>query len=180
MSTLFVDGVRADDSWVFVDGEQPVPEGEDVIVTCNVFLEQKQALLSRNSGRLGVHLEADDQIDGLADSLNLLSVVSLDFPSFADGRAFSKARLLRDRFGFQGQIRAAGDVRIDQVQHMYRSGFDALLVTHQPTVDSLIEVNDLGLGLFYQPAASDEMTPIAGRNWARRSNGHRGVAKGLS
>lgn len=174
MSTLFVDGVRADDTWVFVDGEQPVPESEDVIVACNVFLEQKQALLARNSGRLGIHLEADDQIDGLADCLDRVSVVSLDFPSFADGRAFSKARLLRERFDYTGQVRATGDVRIDQVQHMFRSGFDALVVSHKPTIDSLIEVKDLGLPLFYQPAAGDDSTPSAGRNWARRA------PKGLS
>jgi uncharacterized protein (DUF934 family) len=171
MSTLFIDGAVAEDRWVSIDGEQPVPEGEDVIVSLTVFEEQRHALLTRNVGRLGVYLEADDQIDGIVEDLNKISLVALDFPSFADGRAYSKARLLRDRHGFAGQIRATGDVRIDQVQHMRRSGFDALQINHQPTVDSLMEIKDAGLNLFYQPAieGAEARSSTGGRSWARRA-----------
>jgi len=171
MSTLFVNGAVTEDQWVSVDGEQPVPEGEDVIVSLAVFEEQPHALLTRNAGRLGAYLEADDQIDAIADHLELISLVALDFPSFADGRAFSKARLLRDRYGFADQIRATGDVRIDQISHMRRSGFDAFLVSHQPTIDSLTEIKDSGLDLFYQPAieGAEARPALAGKSWARRA-----------
>ena len=170
MSTLFVNGEIAEDRWVRIDGEQPVPEGEDIIVSLPVFEAQSHELLTRNSGRLGVYLEADDQIEAITDHLHRLSLVALDFPSFADGRAFSKARLLRDRHSFAGQIRATGDIRIDQVSHMHRSGFDALQVRHQPTIDSLTEVKDLGLNVFYQPAieGAEARPALIGKSWARR------------
>jgi uncharacterized protein (DUF934 family) len=168
MSTLYVNGAALEDSWVSIDGEQPVPEGEDVIVSLNMLQEQDHGLLRRNSGRLGVHLEAGESIDDIADHLEHLSLVALDFPSFADGRAFSQARLLRDRHGFEGQVRATGDVRIDQVSHMRRCGFNAMLVTNRPTIDALNEEIDSGLDLFYQPAVGDNDVRVAGKSWARR------------
>ena len=69
MTTLFIDGAVAEDPWVSIDGEQPVPEAEDVIVSLALFEAQRHALLTRNEGRLGVYLEADDQIDAIADDL---------------------------------------------------------------------------------------------------------------
>ena len=171
MSTLFIDVAVVEDQWVSIDGEQPVPDGEDVIVSLAIFEAQRETLLARNDGQLGVHLQADDQLDAIADDLSQIALVSLDFPSFADGRAYSKARLLRDRHGFGGQVRATGDVRIDQVQHMRRSGFDALQVSHQPTIDSLMEINDAGLKLFYQPAieGAEARSSSGGKSWARRA-----------
>ena len=172
MSTLFLNGEIVDDHWVRVDGEQPIPEGEDVLVTLPVLEAQQEEILARKNGRLGVYVEAGEQVDAFASHLDQISLVALDFPSFADGRAFSKARLLRDRYEFQGEIRATGDVRIDQVEHMRRSGFDALLVRHQPTIDCLMEIKDKGLGIFYQPAVEDRLGSVArisGKNWARRA-----------
>lgn len=171
MSTLFVDGAVVEDSWVTVDGEQPVPDGENVLVSLSLFEEHRNELLTRNDGRLGVFLEAGEPLEAISEYLDKLDLVALDFPSFADGRSFSKARLLRDRYGFEGQIRATGDIRIDQVQHMRRSGFDALLVSHAPTIDGLIEVKDSGLNLFYQPALdpAEHTREVAGKAWARRA-----------
>ncbi|MEP0941961.1 MAG: DUF934 domain-containing protein [Rhizobiaceae bacterium] len=171
MSTLFIDGAVTEDRWVRIDGEQPVPDGEDVVVSLSIFKAQRHALLTRNVGRFGVFLEADDQIDGIVEDLGKMSLVALDFPSFADGRAYSKARSLRDRYGFAGQVRATGDVRIDQVQHMRRVGFDALQVSHQPTIDSLMEIKEAGLNLFYQPAieGAEARSSTGGRSWARRA-----------
>ncbi len=169
MSTLFVNGALAEDRWVSIEGDQPVPEGEDVLVSMPYFEQNRHALLTRNAGRLGVYLEAGEQVMPLADDLDHLALISLDFPSFADGRAFSKARLLRDKYGFEGQIRATGDVRIDQISHMRRSGCDALQVSHQPTIDALIDVKDPGLELYYQPAAVSEGSAVTGKSWARRA-----------
>ena len=168
MSTLFVDGVATEDTWQFVDGEAPVPEGDDVIVSLQLFKDQTHALVTRNAGRLGVHLEADDQIDEIVDHLDSLSLVSVAFPSFADGRAFSKARLLRDRHGFEGEVRGTGDIRIDQVSHMRRCGCDALLISHQPTIDAIVEGNSPALNLYYQPALGDAASQN-GKSWARRA-----------
>ena len=172
MSTLFIDGEVAEDRWVRIDGEQPIPDGEDVIVTLTVFEDHKVDLLTRNDGLLGIYLEAGEQIESITDHLDRIALVALDFPSFADGRAFSKARLLRDRHDFNGEIRATGDVRLDQVQHLRRSGFNAKVVRHQPTIDSLMEIKDTGLHIFYQPAMEDRLGSVAkisGKSWARRA-----------
>ncbi len=168
MSTLFINGKASEDTWQFVDGEAPVPEGDDVIVSLQLFKDQTHALLTRNSGRLGVHLEADDQIDEITDHIEHLSLVSLAFPWFADGRAFSKARLLRDRHEFKGEVRGTGDIRIDQVSHMHRCGCDTLLISHQPTIDAVLEGNSPALNLYYQPALGDTASKN-GRSWARRA-----------
>jgi len=140
-----------------------------VIVSLQVFKDNTHELLTRNSGRLGVHLEADDQIEEITDHLENLSLVSLAFPSFADGRAFSKARLLRDRHGFELEIRGTGDIRIDQVSHMYRCGCDALLISHQSTIYSLMDDKDPGLDLYYQPSVLGGEKAVSGKAWARRA-----------
>ncbi|MEM8751109.1 MAG: DUF934 domain-containing protein [Pseudomonadota bacterium] len=169
MPTLFVDGLAVEDTWTLVDGEQPIPDGEDVIVTLPVYQANRDKLLARNDGRVGVHLDPLEPVEAIADDLDHLALVSLDFPSFADGTSFSKARLLRDRHGFEGEVRATGDIRIDQVSHMQRCGFDALSISHQATINSLIEVKDPSLKLYYQPALGDSDTRISGKAWARRA-----------
>ena len=168
MSTLFKNGAVADDTWVTVEGEQPVPEGVDVIVSLDVFKENRDALLARNDGRVGVFLDTLEAVEDIADDLGSLALVSLNFPSFADGTSYSKARLLRDRHGFEGEVRAVGDIRIDQVAFFKRCGCDALVVSHQPTIDALIEGNDPSIHLYYQPALQDAASN-GGKKWTRRS-----------
>lgn len=168
MSTLFVNDAVAEDVWVSIEGEQPVPDGVDVIVTLDLFKENRDALLARNDGRVGVYLDTLEPIEEIADDLASLSLISLNFPSFADGTSYSKARLLRDRHGFEGEVRAVGDIRIDQVAFFKRCGCDALLVTHQPTIDAMIEGKDPSIHLFYQPALKDAASN-GGKKWTRRS-----------
>jgi len=168
MSPLFKNGAVADDTWVTVEGEQPVPEGVDVIVSLDVFKENRDALLARNDGRVGVFLDTLEAVEDIADDLGSLALVSLNFPSFADGTSYSKARLLRDRHGFEGEVRAVGDIRIDQVAFFKRCGCDALVVSHQPTIDAIIEGKDPSIHLYYQPALQDAASN-GGKKWTRRS-----------
>jgi uncharacterized protein (DUF934 family) len=73
----------------------------------------------------------------LADDLDRLSIIALNFPKFTDGRSYSKARTLREQHGYKGEIRATGDVLLDQVPLMLRCGFDALEITNAPTIRAL-------------------------------------------
>jgi uncharacterized protein (DUF934 family) len=73
-------------------------------------------------------LEIANDIDPRTLSLEGVTRIDLNFPKFTDGRAFSQAFLLRRRLGFQGEIRATGDVLIDQLVQMQRSGFDAAVL----------------------------------------------------
>ena len=78
----------------------------------------------KNPGWTGVWLDAGEEVAPLAEYLEELPVIALNFPAFSDGRAYSSANILR-RMGFEGEIRAIGDVRIDQLEQMVRCGFDA-------------------------------------------------------
>ena len=72
-----------------------------------------------------VYIEAGEDIETLADHLASIEIVALNFPAFTDGRAYSSASILRRTYGYAGQIRAVGDVRVDQLEQMVRCGFDA-------------------------------------------------------
>ncbi|MDB5455961.1 MAG: hypothetical protein JWP92_1546 [Caulobacter sp.] len=113
----------AENSFVSVVDEDAVPAG-DVIVSLKRFLAEGEALLT-NSRRVGVRIEADEAVEDLAYDLPRLAVVAVAFPKYRDGRAYSSARLLRQRLGFKGEIRAVGDVLQEQAGFMVRCGFDA-------------------------------------------------------
>jgi len=120
-----VDGrfVLAEDPFTTVGDEREIPPG-DVIITLARFQEHGDRLLSEGRS-VGVRLESHEEVEALAYDLPRLSVVALAFPKFGDGRAYTSARLLRDRYGFKGEIRAVGDVLREQAGFMVRCGFDA-------------------------------------------------------
>ena len=115
--------VAADDPFTAVGDEREIPPG-DVIISLARFQEHGDRLLS-DGRKVGVRLESDEQVEALAYDLPRLSVVALAFPKFGDGRAYRYARLLRERFGFKGEVRAVGDVLREQAGNMVRCGFDA-------------------------------------------------------
>ena len=119
------DGVfgLAEDPFTNVGDEQSVPPG-DVIISLSRFQAEGEALLGEGRA-VGVRLESHEEVEALAYDLPQLSVVALAFPKFGDGRAYSYARLLRERYGYKGEVRAVGDVLREQAGFMVRCGFDA-------------------------------------------------------
>lgn len=124
----------AEDPFTAVADDQEIPPG-DVIVSLTRFQAEGERLLSEGRS-VGVRLESHEGVEGLAYDLPELAVVALNFPKFGDGRAYSAARLLRERFGFKGQVRAVGDVLREQAGFMVRCGFDAF----EPADGSAVEV----------------------------------------
>ncbi|MDB5436556.1 MAG: hypothetical protein JWR47_2813 [Phenylobacterium sp.] len=122
-----------EDPFTHVGDEQSVPPG-DVIISLTRFQSEGEALLSE-SRAVGVRLESHEEVEALAYDLPQLSVVALAFPKFGDGRAYSYARLLRERFGFKGEVRAVGDVLREQAGFMVRCGFDAFEPADGSTVE---------------------------------------------
>lgn len=90
---------------------------DEPAITLDAFLEGQT-----NAG--AVRLEAGDDARALLSSLEQLALVEVSFPSFRDGRGYSAARILREA-GYAGELRAAGDVLVDQIPHMRRCGFDS-------------------------------------------------------
>lgn len=106
---------------------------------------------------LGVRITPDTKVEDLAARLDQIALIEVEFPSFADGRGYSQARILREHMGFQGELRAVGDVLIDQLRFFKRCGFDvAVLADHVDPSDAQAALERYGV--WYQPAA-DEHPP---------------------
>src|SRR5947207_10097137 len=100
---LVKSGKIATDTLVHVTDDAELPGDGAVLVSAARFLEDPEALL-RRLGRIGVIWPNNRDVDDLVPYLNRLAVVALVFPSFRDGRAYSQARLLRERFGYRGEL----------------------------------------------------------------------------
>lgn len=145
-----------EDRWQPVADDAELPVGP-VIVSLARWNRERVALLERGEP-VGVRLPNTANVADLAGDLPRLAVVALEFPKFADGRAYSQARLLRERHGYRGEIRAVGDVLRDQLFFMARSGFDAFELRADRSLEDALEA----FGEFsesYQPA-TDQPLPL--------------------
>jgi uncharacterized protein (DUF934 family) len=115
--------IASTDPFVFVSDDEPAPDG-DVIVSFARFQAEGDLLLGQDR-RVGVRVDPADAVEALAYDLPRIAVVALVFPKFRDGRAYSTAMVLRTRLGFRGELRAVGDVFLEQAPFMIRCGFDA-------------------------------------------------------
>ncbi len=123
----------AEDPFTAVSDDQQIPPG-DVIISLARFQSEGELLLGEER-RVGVRLESDQAVEDLAYDLPQIAVVALAFPKMGDGRAFSSVRLLRERFGYKGQIRAVGAVLRELAGNMVRCGFDAFEPADGSTVE---------------------------------------------
>jgi len=129
MRQLIRDGAVVDDRWTLLRDAATladVPDGVSVIVPLALWLAHRDDLLAR--GAVGVWLAPDDDPEALADDIGRLPLIAVDFPQFTDGRGYSIGRLLRDRHGFGGELRAIGDVLRDQLFALAECGFDAFAI----------------------------------------------------
>ena len=139
---LIKDRKLAADSWQLLergaDAALPsVPATGDVMVPLAVWQASRDALLARD-GKLGVWLAGDDDPADIAADLEHFELVAVRFVSFTDGRGYSIARLLRERFGWRGELRAIGDIQRDQVFYLARCGFDALSLRDGEDVETAL------------------------------------------
>jgi uncharacterized protein (DUF934 family) len=146
---LIKDDAFIDDPWVAVADDEALPEGAPAIVSLARWQAERETLEGRNAP-LGIRLRADQPPGEIADDLDRFQVIALEFPVFGDGRAYSYARLLRERHGYRGELRAVGNVLRDQALFMRRCGFDTFEVAEGTGVDGWREA--LGeISVFYQP-----------------------------
>ena len=115
-------------------------------------LWQAERATLRGLGAVGVILPNDADPEVLAGDLDRIAAIVLQFPAFADGRAFSQARILRDRYGYAGEIRAEGPVFADQYSYLLRCGFDVVVVADDVNLDSWKKAASRFSNV-YQPAA---------------------------
>ena len=151
------------DSWRRLDDAEPLPSiGEEASAdTAPLALSLPRFLghaAAGGEGVAGVWLAPNDDVLTLAPWLGRLQLVAVGFPAYTDGRGYSQARRLRRRLGFTGEIRAYGDVRLDQVLFMMRSGIDAFELETSPE-PSLLHRAVSRYRTSYQPSYA---LPIAG------------------
>ena len=142
-----------EDEWTHAESAEALAGNGRFILPLQAFLDLDPELRKSAKERLGVVLQPGDPLERITELLEELSLVALAFPSFTDGRSFSKAELLRSRHQFEGTVRATGQVLIDQLPHMLRLGFDEFEVSH-PVLIKRLEAGDTGgIPLYYQPTA---------------------------
>jgi uncharacterized protein (DUF934 family) len=115
--------VLANDAFTHVDDDQDMAPG-DVILSLSRFQAEGDRLLSEGRA-VGVRLTTDEEVEVLAYDLPRIALVALAFPKFRDGRHYSNARILRERYAFPREVRAVGDVLREQAGFMFRCGIDA-------------------------------------------------------
>jgi phosphoadenosine phosphosulfate reductase len=136
-------------------------------VPMKLFLANRDAVMA-SPHPLGLLVAPGDNIDDVRGDLARFASIAIQFQSFTDGRGYSTVRLLGERFGYTGEIRAVGDVLQDQIPLMRRCGVNALVVTHQPTRKALEEGRLPEVALFYQPVGITEV-PVGTRPFLRKA-----------
>ncbi|MEQ8711049.1 MAG: DUF934 domain-containing protein [Rhodospirillales bacterium] len=155
--SLIRNGVVIDDPWIRLDDDTPATPGTRAIVSLKRWKAEKPRLIETLAGT-GVLLKSNEAAEEIAGDLSVLEVVAVDFPAFTDGRSYSTARILRERYRYLGEVRAVGDVLRDQYGFMVRCGVDAFeLADDVDSADWVKAVNEIPTA--YQPAA-DGRSPL--------------------
>lgn len=156
----------AEDTWQEIADDADLPADGQVIVSAARWREMRQGNLP-NDRRIGVALKADDRVEDFEQDLDRFELIALDFPAFTDGRSYSAARLLRERYGFTGDLRARGDILLDQIPFMLRCGFSSFAISHGPTRRALADGYLPEVPIYLQPAGGQGEAPLGSRPWMR-------------
>jgi len=161
------------DGKFIADPFHPWVEGDDPAsvrythIPLPVFLENRDAVLA-NPHPVGLLVSPGDNVELVRGDLDRFSSIAINFPAFGDGRGYSSARLIVERYGYKGEVRAVGDVLHDQVSHMRRCGMTAFVVKHEPTRKALEDGKLATVDIFYQPVGLTEI-PLGTRPFLRRA-----------
>lgn len=147
-SVINLSGVVVDD-WLRYDRQRRLGAAKRVLVS-RLDLDKYPGYFERAQIELGLVLEPEDAIADIAGWLPRLALVCLNFSAFADGRAFSQAKLLRERFAYRGDIRACGEVLRDQLAFMQRCGINQFSLADGEAVDSALAAF-ADISVSYQP-----------------------------
>lgn len=165
---IWRDSAFGPDSWVRFAPDAALPTtGEPLLVPTALFLAEPERFVAY-SGLIGVEVSAGESVLALEPYLWRMSLVALAFPKFSDGRNYSAARLLRERYGYKGELRAVGEVLSDQIPLMRRCGILAYEVRHEPTRAALLAGTLAEVRHFYQPIPNQPETPAGTRPWLRQ------------
>ena len=162
---LIKNGLIVADPWSAPSDDSQIPATGPVLVSLARWRGERAGLL-RRGGPLGVRLSGAEPPALIADDLDRIALVALEFPSFRDGRAYSYARLLRERYRFRGEVRAVGNLLRDQFLFLHRCGFDAVEVADAKEAAAWAEALR-EISVAYQPASDRRPMLVALRHQVR-------------
>jgi uncharacterized protein (DUF934 family) len=149
--------VVSDDKWIAIADDQPIPDTGDILVGFARY-DRDDFDYGKRRGRLGLRIDPEDDLLQVITHLPKVELIAINFPKFGDGRGYTKARLLRERFGYTGELRAVGEVLGDQLFYMLRCGFDAFQLVDGKSIEAALRCFD-DFSVRYQ-AATDEKRPL--------------------
>lgn len=162
---LIKDGKLTSNDWqslVLTDDATPegavqlaIPAGR-IIIPAPAWLAQRDALLARaDAGEIAVSLAPTFRVEDIAHDVRRFALIAVEFPKFADGRGYSTARLLRERYAYRGELRAVGNIGRDQLFYLRRVGFNAFLLPSaqnaEAALSSLTDFPEVYQGAVDQP-----------------------------
>jgi len=153
------------DSWTHLEDDAPLPANGQITVSWARWTAERDQLSSRAPAELGIRIPNTLPTAEIGAEAARFGLIAVNFPSFGDGRAFSQARVLRDRYGFKGELRATGNVLRDQLLILQRCGVDAFELPERAIAENWMAALD-EYDLFYQPA-EDNRPWIARQRRAR-------------
>lgn len=150
------DGEIIEDHWIHI-ADDPIPEDGCISVSLSRWKAERTVLAARD-GELGLRITSEDNLEEIAGDLEHFQLIALDFPVFTDGRCFSYAHLLRDRYAYTGELRAIGNYIRDQVYFLSRVGINAFEFASSENLNgALAALHDFSVT--YQ-ACTDEKEPL--------------------
>jgi uncharacterized protein (DUF934 family) len=155
---LVKDGKIVSDAFIHLAEDAEIPAEGAVLISAARFLADPQTLIGRSSPTAVIWPNNRD-VDDLVPWLGKLAAVALVFPTFRDGRAYSQARLLRERYKYRGELRATGQVLRDQFVFMLRAGFDTFEVKKDADAEAFA-ATARRYTVFYQPTGDGRITAL--------------------
>jgi uncharacterized protein (DUF934 family) len=137
-----------------------------VILPLSTWLELTDEHRHLGANRIGVLLMPGDELAAVIPFLSQIPLIALAFPVYNDGRSHSKAALLKSRYGYGGDIRAVGDILVDQIPLLLRNGFDSLEIKNPIAILRLEQNISTAVDIFYQPATRPS-NPTTTYSWRR-------------
>ena len=143
MPKIILDSSIVDDQWATMseDVAASIPNAKDaphLIVTRKIWQIRRDELIARG-GALGLLLQTNDEPIPFSSDVSIFALIAIHFEKFTDGRGYSLGHLLRERFGFKGELRAVGDVLQDQLFYLKRSGFNAFAIRADKNIDAALK-----------------------------------------
>jgi uncharacterized protein (DUF934 family) len=159
---LIRDDSLVEDDFRLLTDDEAAPATGAVIVSLARWQKEREALLARGAP-VGVRLKSDESPELIAGDLDRLAQVALEFPKFRDGRAYTYARMLRERYDFRGEVRAVGDVLMEQLHFMLRTGFNAFEIEGEDPL-AQYRTAKAEFSVWYQPTGDGRPTAVSLRH----------------